>query len=103
MARSAASDVACGPAASSARVTADTASSIGKSIGSIRSSSITTDVSSIPRGWRSSRTWRWVLVHEGVDVCAEAFGLDGWRAGEDRHGGFSGDELALPERGELAD
>src|SRR5438552_2636314 len=76
---------------------------MGRSTGSIRSSSITTDVSRIPRGRRCSRTWGRILVEQSVDVRAETLGFDGRCAGEDSDGGFGGDELPLSERGKLAD
>src|SRR5437870_13133366 len=76
---------------------------MGRSTGSIRSSSITTDVSRIPRGRRCSRTWGRILVEQSVDVRAETLGFDGRCAGEDSDGGFGGDELPPSERGKLAD
>ncbi len=58
LARSLASSVACGPAASSAIVNALMASSTGSWDGSIASRSITTEVSMTPRRWRRGSATR---------------------------------------------
>ena len=60
--RSSGSPVACGPAASSAMVTALTASSEGSALGSIDSRSTTTEVSMRPCGGRSTSATRRALL-----------------------------------------
>ena len=82
-ARSAGSDVACGPAASSAIVIAVTATSNGSVNGSIFSRSITTEVSSTPFGRRCSDTRAETRVGDSVEVAPQAVAVDAWRATED--------------------
>ena len=83
-ARSAKSSVACGPAASSANVIADTATSVGSASAATRSISMTTDVSMRPRGYRFSGTRSRVLVDCSVEIGPEPVRVDGRSAREGR-------------------
>jgi len=100
-ARSAASRVACGPAASSAIVMADTATSSGNSPAEIPSRSIRTDVSIKPRAWRWSGTRRRVLVDEASNVATEPGSSDSRCAGKGGHGCFGRDKHPLAYRGKF--
>src|SRR5712691_7622990 len=77
------------------------ASWAGRSPGSIRSRSITTDVSMIPRSCRCSATRSWVLVEQSVDVGPEAPELHPRCARKDGYTSVGRNELALPERRQL--
>jgi hypothetical protein len=74
-ARSSLSSVACGPADSSARVMAAIADSSGSKDGSIRSWSITTDVSSSPRVGSAIDA----LVDHSLEIRAESTCINPWR------------------------
>ena len=102
-ARSSGSAVACGPAASSASVTAEIASSSGNSDGATRSMPITTEVSTRPRSRRASAKGCRILVEHAVHVLPEPGRLDRRRAREGRRRGLGRDEDALAERRQLAD
>src|ERR1700691_4334712 len=109
-ARSSGSSVACGPVASSAIVSADTAMSIGRSLALSRSRSITTEVSTTPRRRRArsgttplipgprSR----ILVYEAVDVGSKLLVVDMTHTGERRDGHLGRHELAAADRAQLA-
>ncbi|MEX2660922.1 MAG: hypothetical protein WD227_03285, partial [Vicinamibacterales bacterium] len=83
-------------------VIAETAISTGKSVGSISSKSMTTDVSMSPRGWRGSATRRWILIDRGVYVFPKTFARDAWRPGECGKGSFDRYEHALSQGNQLA-
>src|SRR3954451_4500977 len=101
-ARSWVSVVACGPAASSANVTAEIANSAGSSLGATCSRPMTTEVSITPRRAVGSATRRRVVVEHSVDVGPETIRLNRRGAGEGRDGGVGSDELARPQRNQLA-
>src|SRR5579875_1872843 len=102
-ARSEASSVAWGPAASSATVIVEIAISCGSAAGSSRSRSITTDVSSSPRVARSGSGTRCdALVERAIDVRTEALAVDRGRAGECLQDDGGGDEPPSAQRVELA-
>jgi hypothetical protein len=63
-------------------VIAVTASSAGKRDGSIRSRSMTADVSRTARAMAASGTWLSILMSERIEVGAEAAGVDPWRIRE---------------------
>ncbi len=98
-ARSSLSSVAWGPAASSARVMAEIADSSGSDLESMRSWSITTDVSSSPRVGSVIDA----LIDHGIDIRAETAGVDPWRAGCSLRNGCTEDEPARPNRPEFGD
>ena len=102
-ARSAGSTVACGPAASSAIVTAEMASSKGNCAGSTRSRSMSTDVSISPRGRRESATRSRILIDDRVEVLSESPGRYSRRSAESGQHGLSRDEHALSQRDQLTD
>jgi hypothetical protein len=80
-------------------VIAETATSTGKSAGSISSKSMTTEVSMSPRGWRGSATRRWILIDQGVYVFPKTFAHDAWRPGECGKGSFDRSKNPLAKRG----
>ena len=87
--------MACGPAASSAMVIADTATSSGSIVGSITPRSMTTEVSINPRGRRpGSGTRGDCLFGYAVHVVAEPAGVDRRGAGESCCGCLGRDEAA---------
>lgn len=88
-----------GAAASSAKVTAEIAISCGSVAGSIRSRSITTEVSIRPRGGRRSATGRWILTDQTMDVPAEPRAGHTWGSGKDGGRRICRHEPACPERG----
>src|SRR5215218_6734174 len=100
-ARSATSLAAAGPAASSAIVTADTATCSGNTSAAILSRSMTTDVSSKPRGPRSA-TWVDVLIDYLVQVPAHAFPVEAGRVAEHLDGGRCGHEAVATQRAQLS-
>src|SRR5205814_675457 len=103
-ARSSGSSVVCGPAASSAMVSAPTATSKGSCDASSASRSMITDVSATPRGGRGrSATRGGILISHGVEVGPAALIVDAWCGPEYGDRGLGGDEAMAPERGELAD
>ena len=91
------------PAASSARVTAETASSPGRSPAETCSRSITTDVSMIPRGIGWSATRSGVVIERSVDIRPEPLGFNRGCPGERGDRGVGRHELARAQRDELAD
>jgi hypothetical protein len=91
-----------GPRRSSASVTAEIVSSMGRRSGSTCSSSIMTEVSTKPRRARDSRTRRGVLTEVAVDIATEAFWRDGWSSPECGDRRFSSHELSA-ERLQLTD
>ncbi len=99
------SEAACGPAASSAIVTAETAISAGSEAGPSRSSAITTDVSMRPRsgGGLSGTTRRRVLIYASVQVVAEPLRVDSWSARKGRDGRRRCHEATTTRRDELTD
>jgi hypothetical protein len=98
-ARSSARELACGPAASSAIVTALTAISMGNEPVSTRSRSITTDVSIRPRGWRdASATRRRFLVDDSVEVVNHSDVIDSRSTAERGHNRRRIDEAVPPQR-----
>src|SRR5215210_4504991 len=99
-ARSATSPAAAGPAASSAIVTADTATCSGSTSAAIFSRSMTTDVSSKPRGPRSA-TRVDVLINHLVEVLAHAFQVEPRRIVEHLDRGRCGDEAVATKRAQL--
>src|SRR5262245_41702349 len=102
-ARSPGSAVACGPAESSASVTAEIASSPGRTPASIRPSAMTTDVSRTPRAWRRSGTRLDALVERRVDVRPEPLEIERRRVCERRDGRLRADEPPAAKRDELGD
>ncbi len=98
-ARSSLSSVACGPAASSARVIAEIADSSGSNAGSIRSWSITTDVSRSPLVGSAIDS----LIYHSIEICTEPFRVDPRCAGCSFGKGFSGHEPARPYGPQLGD
>ncbi len=102
-ARSAGSDVAWGPAASSAKVRALTATSEGSRSGSMRSRSTTTEVSRSPRLNRAELVTSHVLRGDGVQITTKASQLHRRCATKDLGNGFGARESVPPEGGELAD
>ena len=98
-ARSSLSSVAWGPAASSARVMAQIADSSGSDFESMRSWSITTEVSSSPRVGSVIDA----LIDHGIDIRAETAGVDPWRTGCSLRNGCTEDEPARPNRPEFGD
>ena len=83
-------------------VIAETAISPGRSAGRIRSRSITTEVSTSPRGCRGSGTRSRVLIDERVDIFLKSPRSDTRSAGECGENGFTGDEHPLPDGNEFA-
>jgi len=103
-ARSDASEVACGPAASSANVMADTASSRGRRAGSITSRSITTDVSTSARACRrGSGTRCRILADHGVVLPLQSRAFDPRRASVCCSGRLGPDECPRPHGNKFAD
>src|SRR5215213_8715580 len=100
-ARSATSPAAAGPAASSVIVTADTATCSGSTSAAILSRSITTDVSSKPRGPRSA-TRIDVLIDYLVQIPAHQFPVEARCVAEHLDGGHSGHEAMAAQRTQLA-
>src|SRR5215212_3836639 len=99
-ARSATSPAAAGPAASSAIVTAETATCSGSTSAAILSRSTTTDVSSKPCGTRSA-TRVDVLIDYLVEVTAHAFPVQAWCVAEHLDGGHCGHETVATQRAQL--
>src|SRR5829696_9484147 len=99
-ARSATSPAAPGPAASSALVTAETATCSGSTSAAILSRSITTDVSSKPCGTRSA-TRVDVLIDYLVEVLAHACPVEAGRVAEHLNGGRCGHEAVATQRAQL--
>src|SRR5579875_962903 len=97
------SAVAWGPAASSAMVIAAIASCSGSVCGSIRSSPITTDVSTRPTAPPLSGTRRWVLAGDQVQVRSKARSINRRGAAERFDGCVARDEPLSPDRGQFAD
>ena len=102
-ARSAGSDVAWGPAASSAKVRALTATSEGSRSRSMRSRSTTTEVSRSPRLNRAELVTSHVLRGDGVQITTKASQLHRRCATKDLGNRFGTRESVPPEGGELAD
>ena len=75
-ARSSASLVAAGPADNSANVMDEIANSFGNASRGMRCRSMTTEVSSNPTA-NCLGTWLIALINEGVQIIAEALGIDG--------------------------
>jgi hypothetical protein len=65
-------------------VTAAIAISLGNSLVGIRSSSMTTEVSTYPLAIRDSTTKRGVLIKHGLQVGPQPFGIQRCRLGEYR-------------------
>src|SRR5438477_3744399 len=84
-------------------VTAETAIAAGREAGSIRSRSMTTDVSSRPGSRRASATGSRVLIDERVEVAAETPAVDSGRGGERRHHLRGRDEFSPRNRSKLTD
>src|SRR5437588_1662030 len=84
-------------------VRAETATVAGREAASIRSRSITTEVSRRPRSRRASATGSRILIDQGVEVPAEASPLDPGRGAKSRHHVRGGNELPPRKRSELAD
>src|SRR5581483_7016213 len=78
---------------------AEIASSSGRSSRSMRPRSTSTDVSTIPRGWRGSGTGRRILIENRVEIAPQV--IEPWRTDKRRNRCISGNEAASPERREL--
>ena len=110
-ARSSASAAACGPVASSAIVSADIAMSIGRSSALSISRSITTEVSTRPRGRRSLSATTpfipgprsWVLIYKPIDVGSELLVVDMTNAGKRGDGDLGRHKPAAANRPQLTD
>ncbi len=100
-ARSATSWVAAGPAASSAIVTAETATCAGSCSGCNCSRSMTTDVSSRPTTARSG-TRLDLLIDADIKVLPEPLPADRWSTTEDVDDCTGVDEATTPQRAKFA-
>jgi len=84
-------------------VIALTADSIGSCDGSRRSRSITTEVSSNPRGRRRSATRYRVLRRNVIEVGAELLAVDGWCVAEHGYDHVGGNEAVAAHRSQFSD
>src|SRR5437870_5665528 len=84
-------------------VRAETATVAGREAASIRSRSMTAEVSRRPRSRRASATGSRILIDQGVEVAAEARALDSRRGAKRRHHVRGRNELPPRKRSKLAD